>query len=403
MKRTAVTLNLNSLRKTLENASSFGKLMLIGSVSTLLVIVIVSLSSVLQSKSGGSSVSSFKGLAANVSNQFFVDMLGMEVPGLKQESTDFTFSGKNILYFMVRFLTDLNPADPQSILAHEIPGMNAGRTTVLRPGKVDNPSDPLHLSPPASVFEGAGAAEGIYFNENEEIKPVPAPIKNPSDNKKPIVGQKIAFVYQSHSTESFLPELTDKGITNPDLAYDSGKNISLVGQKLTESLQNKGVETLHSKANYPKMIKNYKHSYAYKYANRTLQEVTATNSDLQYFFDIHRDSSPRKKTTVSIEGKDYAQVYFVIGAANPNWKKNEAFANQIHEILEKNTPGLSKGIYAKTDEGGNNGVYNQNISPTAILIEIGGPDNTLEETYRTVELLSSAISEVILKAEKVNG
>lgn len=400
MKRTAVTLNLNSLRKTLENASSFGKLMLIGSVSTLLVIVIVSLSSILQSKSGGSSVGSFKGLAANVSSQFFVDMLGMEVPGLKQESTDFTFSGRNILYFMVRFLTDLNPEDPQSILAHEIPGMNAGKTTVLRPGKVDNPSEPLHLSPPASVFEGAGTAgEGIHFNENEEIKPVPAPIKNPSDNTKSPSGSKIAFVYQSHSTESFLPELKDKGTTNPNLAYDSSKNITLVGQKLAESLQSKGVETLHSKANYPKMIRNFKNSYSYKYSNRTLQEVTATNSELQYYFDIHRDSSVRKKTTVTINGTDYAQVYFVIGTAHPSWKKNEAFANQIHEILEKNNPGLSKGIYAKTEEEGN-GIYNQNISPNAILIEIGGPYNTLEETYRTVELLSSAIAEVILEANK---
>jgi len=403
MKRTAVTLNLNSMRKTLESAGSFGKLMLIGSISTLLVIVIVSLSSMLQSKSDTPSINSFKGLAAAVSNQFFVDMLGMEVPGLKQGSMNFTFSGKNILYFMVRFLTDLNPENPQSALTHEIPGLSSGQTTVLRPGKVDNPSDPLHITPPASVFEGVGvAAEGIQPNADEDVKPIPAPIDKPSEGNKSALSKKIAFIYQSHSTESFLPELKDKGITNPNLAYSSKVNIMQVGKRLAESLQNKGVESLHSTANYPSIIQNFNNSYSYKYSMRTLQEVTAINSDLQYYFDIHRDSSSRKKTTITINGKDYAQLYFIIGTGNPNWKKNEAFANQIHELLEKSTPGLSKGIYAKTEKEGN-GVYNQTISPHAILIEVGGPYNTLEECYRTVDLLSSAISEVILKAQKVNG
>lgn len=399
MKRTSVTLNLNSLRKTLESAGSFGKLMLIGSMSTLLVIVIVSLGSIFQSKTDSAPTGSIKGLAAAVSNQFFVDMLGMEVPGLQKGSMDFTFSGKNILYFMVRFLTDLNPEDPKSILAHEIPGLNAGKTTVLRPGKVDNPSEPLHLSPPASVFTG----EAIEPNAQEEITPIPAPIENPPDKRNQVMGgNKIAFIYQSHSTESFLPELKDKGITDPNLAYNSSKNIMLVGKRLTEKLQQAGIGALHSKANYPNIIKDFKSVYSYKYSMRTLQEVSAVNSDLQYYFDIHRDSLARKKTTVSIDGTDYAQVHFIIGTVNPNWKKNESFANQIHEILENKKPGLSKGIYAKTEKEGN-GIYNQTISPNSILIEVGGPYNTLEECYRTVDALSSAISEVILKAQKVNG
>jgi stage II sporulation protein P len=105
---------------------------------------------------------------------------------------------------------------------------------------------------------------------------------------------------------------------------------------------------------------------------------------------------------VTIGDKDYAQVHFIIGTGNPHWKQNEAFAGEIHELLESRMPGLSKGIYAKTTKEGD-GVYNQDVSPNSILIEVGGPYNTLEECYRTADVLAAAISDVINQAQKVNG
>ena len=36
-------------------------------------------------------------------------------------------------------------------------------------------------------------------------------------------------------------------------------------------------------------------------------------------------------------------------------------------------------------DSGNNGVYNQDLSDNAMLIEIGGVDNTFEEMYLTVD------------------
>ncbi|MNY46962.1 Stage II sporulation protein P (SpoIIP) [compost metagenome] len=95
-------------------------------------------------------------------------------------------------------------------------------------------------------------------------------------------------------------------------------------------------------------------------------------------------------------------MYFIIGGKNPNWKKNEEFASKIHQVLEEKHPGVSKGIHAKEASEGN-GLYNQNISPNSILIEVGGPYNTLEECYRTTDWLAEAISEVILNAKKVDA
>ncbi|MEW9106043.1 stage II sporulation protein P [Paenibacillus sp.] len=81
---------------------------------------------------------------------------------------------------------------------------------------------------------------------------------------------------------------------------------------------------------------------------------------------------------------------------NPNWKKNEQFANEIHERLEKNYPGISRGIFGKTALQGN-GEYNQSLSPNSVVIEIGGIDNTLEELYRTADVLADFIADIVHK------
>jgi stage II sporulation protein P len=92
-------------------------------------------------------------------------------------------------------------------------------------------------------------------------------------------------------------------------------------------------------------------------------------------------------------------VYFIIGHRNPNWRENEDFANRIHERLEKQYPGLSRGVWGKTAANGN-GEYNQSVAPGSVLIEIGGVDNTLEECYRTADALAKVISDIYWNDEK---
>ncbi|WP_434006919.1 stage II sporulation protein P [Paenibacillus konkukensis] len=206
-------------------------------------------------------------------------------------------------------------------------------------------------------------------------------------------------MYQSHNQESYLPDLP--GVKDPDKAYDPKKNVTLVGLRLAQKLEQDGIGAVHSDINYPATEKNFYYPYSYKYSLKTLQEASAAHPDLKFYFDIHRDSQRRDKTTVTINGKDYAQLYFIIGGKNPDWKENEQFASQIHQALENKYPGLSKGIFAKAAEG--NGVYNQNFSANSVLIEVGGVDNSLEECYRTADLLADAITEVVLNVQKVDG
>ena len=71
-------------------------------------------------------------------------------------------------------------------------------------------------------------------------------------------------------------------------------------------------------------------------------------------------------------------------------------------MLEEAYPGLSKGVITK--EGPNsNGVYNQDLLDTSMLIEIGGYENTLEEMYRSADAIAEIFTEFYFDAEKVDN
>ena len=47
-------------------------------------------------------------------------------------------------------------------------------------------------------------------------------------------------------------------------------------------------------------------------------------------------------------------------------------------------------------EGANvNGIYNQDISPNCILIEVGGVDNTIDEVYNTMDAITDILNKYI--------
>ena len=62
----------------------------------------------------------------------------------------------------------------------------------------------------------------------------------------------------------------------------------------------------------------------------------------------------------------------------------------INNLCNKYYPGLSRGIYKK-EGAGVNGIYNQDISPNSILIEVGGASNNIDEVLNTTEAISNIL------------
>src|SRR5690606_32840748 len=103
-------------------------------------------------------------------------------------------------------------------------------------------------------------------------------------------------------------------------------------------------------------------------SRQAVDKVRKEHPSLSYFFDIHRDADiPRETTAITIDGKTYARILFVIGTGHPRYKENLQFAESLDALLDENYPGLSRGILTKGANKGD-GEYNQSVSPGSLLL-----------------------------------
>ncbi|AJS57660.1 stage II sporulation protein P [Paenibacillus sp. IHBB 10380] len=395
--------NVAKWRAKLLHVLTMGRTFLLLVFSSMIFFVLLGFGGMVEQRFNSSPVTSMKGFAAALSSGVFMDMLGMEMPHLNKGKVSSTLSGEKMTAFAFQLLTSVNPNDPKSMLAREMPGMGSNDPVLLRTGSgnedVEAPED--YHPDSGKVVADAKTQQGEVVTPEpvgdpdvieEEVTPEPGSKKN-----DPIQGKHEVLIYHSHPRESFNPFL-GINISNPNSDVSS-KNIMQVGSFIAKELKMRGVGTLHLEKDYASYIQDYNWNYSYKYSRQTVKEALAQNDQLTYLLDIHRDSQRHKKTTTVINNVSYAQMYFIIGHENKNWRQNEAYANAINKRLETSYPGISRGIWGKTAEQGN-GEYNQSLSPNSIVIEIGGVDSTKEELQRTSRVLADIIADIYFADQK---
>ena len=205
-------------------------------------------------------------------------------------------------------------------------------------------------------------------------------------------GKEVVYIYHTHSRESFLPYL--KNTFKPEEAYHSIANITLVGKMLGRAIESNGIGTKVDTSDIVELLetKNLDYGSSYDLSGEIARAAQNENRDLDYFIDVHRDSLRKENTSIEINGLNYARLLFVVGTGHADYEKNLAFANELQTMLDTQYPGLSKGILQKSSSQGN-GVYNQDLSPNSIILEIGGVDNTVEELHRSTEAFAEVLSE----------
>ncbi|MEK4701799.1 stage II sporulation protein P [Solibacillus sp. FSL R7-0668] len=205
-------------------------------------------------------------------------------------------------------------------------------------------------------------------------------------------GKEVVYIYHSHSRESFLPYLKDT--IRPEEAYHSLANITLVGKMLGRAMEQRGMGTQVDTTDVVQILdsRNLDYTSSYNISRELVQLAQSENKNLEYLIDIHRDSLRKENTTAEINGEKFAELLFVVGTGHVDFEKNLQFANDLHTLLENKYPSLSKGIIQKSSNQGN-GVYNQDLSPNALIIEIGGVDNKVEELHRSTEALAEVLSD----------
>ncbi|MFS0865429.1 stage II sporulation protein P [Fredinandcohnia sp. 179-A 10B2 NHS] len=329
----------------------------------------------------------------NLPTQWLQQLVGME----NHYWSDGNQSSE-ILSMGFEFFTNIRIDDIRTLIGNELPGYAFFDSEIVVPGDgTDFSSLPYESAPPLDVLlQEREMADEQLEELNRGSNSNDPPVSSPSD--------KNVFVYHSHSWESYLPLLGLPDDADENKAVDAKTNITLIGDLLGKELEQRGVGALVDKSNIGQLLKEKEWTTGKSYdVSRSIVEAAQSgNKNLQYFIDIHRDSQRKKLTTATVNGKSYARLAFVLGKENGNYEKNLAFATELHEALNKKYPGLSRGIIAKYGEGVN-GVYNQDLSPNLLVVEVGGVDNDMKELKNSIAALADVISEYYWKAEKVDG
>lgn len=275
------------------------------------------------------------------------------------------YKATNLVNGTMKFLLNIDFTDPASLF----------NSSILKYGKVEDTEETKTIS--------------LEYNDDysnmEELKEISDYIEdpNPTDTTQPLI-----YLYNSHQLENYSSENLD--------IYGITPNVLMASYVLRENLNQLGLPTIVEEANMSEVLsKNgWNYSYSYQASRSLLEEKRNTYSSLEYYIDIHRDSVSKTYTTVTIGDQSYAKVLFVIGLDHSNWQANYNLAAALDNLLDKYYPGMSRGIMQK--QGLNvNGIYNQDISPNCILIEVGGVDNTIEEVYHTMNALADILKKQI--------
>ncbi|MBE3557416.1 MAG: stage II sporulation protein P [Firmicutes bacterium] len=205
--------------------------------------------------------------------------------------------------------------------------------------------------------------------------PDPLPPQQPHDESKRAEPAQVA-IYHTHNREAYQP---DAGADQADR-----DNVLDVGFALAKALRQQGISTIHDTSNH---LRPMAYAQAYRYSQVTAKTLLAQNKGLKLLIDLHRDGAPRSSTTVQVGGQQVAGVLLVIGAKNPGEADNLAVAEQLQRICDERFPGLCRGIRTASWA-----TYNQEITPDALLIEIGGQQNTLYEAKRAAQMFAEVIA-----------
>lgn len=190
-------------------------------------------------------------------------------------------------------------------------------------------------------------------------------------------------IYHSHASEAFIPSNGEARSEN------FSQTVVQLGQVIVDVLASNNIPVIHDRKYHDQV-----YNKSYVESRKTALGILASAPDTLLLIDVHRDGvgktaeAGREVTTATINSRPAGQIMFVLSSAHENWQKNNRVANDLHNLLEDKYPGLSRGILIRL-----NSTYNQDLHPGAILVEIGGHWNTLEEAVYGAELFADVLVE----------
>lgn len=238
----------------------------------------------------------------------------------------------------------------------------------------------LNVNKPVSILENT-----LHFTPNENLTYV----NNPKlEEVEKLEVPQAVYIYNTHQSEAYSGNALE--------GYNIKPGVMMASYIMQEKLAKNGIKADVMEDNITDYLNlnNMNYSKSYEASRKFLTEALNKYKDYKLIIDLHRDSLPKDKSTVIINNKSCAKISFVVGLDHKNSNQNMETANKLNEKIKIKYSSLTRGIISKGGAG-SNGIYNQDLSPNIVLIEIGGPENTIDEALNTIELIAPIIGEYI--------
>lgn len=216
--------------------------------------------------------------------------------------------------------------------------------------------------------------------------------------KLEISGDKPSIlIYHTHTSESYVA--LDVGWYPSDFtsrSSDCGQNMARVGQAIADELKKAGFNVIHDKTIY-----DTTYNGAYQRSRAQVELYLELYPSIVITLDVHRDALTTNneqtiiKPVAEVNGKKAAQIMLIAGREGntitsfPNWENNLKFAVQIQNKMNELYPEVMRPVFHCYR------MYNMDLTPNSLLVEVGTHGNTLEEAVYSGTLFGKALSEML--------
>ena len=198
------------------------------------------------------------------------------------------------------------------------------------------------------------------------------------------------LILHTHATESYTRQEEPYQESAAYRTTDPGYNMVSLGAYLKTLLAEGGITALHDETfhDYP----SYNGSYVH--ARVAIEQYLTRYPSIRLVLDLHRDAletgGGQLRTQATAAGQSCAQLMLVMGTNasgqdHDRWEDNLSLALKLHLLLERQTPGITRPLQLRAQR------FNQDLSPGAMIVEIGAAGNTRPEALRATEQLANAI------------
>lgn len=211
------------------------------------------------------------------------------------------------------------------------------------------------------------------------------------------------LILHTHTTESYRKtEAEDYQESSAYHSLDDNYNMVSIGDALAARLEAAGIGVVHDRQihDYPSYNGSYQH------ARFAMEELLAQNPTIQLVLDIHRDAADvdgqQLATFASVDGEPASQLMLVLGTDagglnHPNWQENLSLALKLQVTLEKQNPAICRDLVLRSSR------FNQDLSPGALLVEVGAAGDTRTQALQAVDALAEGIITLAAGSATVNS